>query len=103
MKAVIDGKRYDTERATLVAEATGPYNRGDFHWWSEELYLTAKGMWFLAGEGGAMSSYAEKVPGGMGGGQAIRPLTAFEARRWLEEQGEMTALEEHFAEELEDA
>lgn len=42
MRQVINGKVYDTEKATLIAE-DGYGNPSDLHWWHEALYRTAKG------------------------------------------------------------
>jgi hypothetical protein len=103
MKAIIEGKRYDTTKAELVAAWSNGYNPGDFHRADEDLYLTPKGAWFIAGEGGALSGWAERHGSGTCGGSGIRPLSAEEARAWLEEKGETEALEKHFASEVDDA
>lgn len=106
MKAIIDGKRYDTETATEIASTGG--GRGyspqrDFHRWEETIYRTKRGAWFLHGIGGALTSYAEQCGDGMGWGESIRALTPEEARARLEEWNAVEALEEHFAAEVEDA
>ena len=97
MKKVINGKRYDTETATKVADDSYS-NYGDLGYWSEELYHTNKGNWFLVGEGGAMSKYARAVgQNETGGGSAIIPLTGGEALAWLEAHTEDSeAYEEYF-------
>lgn len=103
MKSIIEGKRYDTEAAQLVASFSygGP---GDFHYFEETLYLTSKGAWFIRGGGGPMSRYAQKTaPNETSGSVAILPLTEDEAKTWLEKHDEVDALEEHFADEFEDA
>jgi hypothetical protein len=102
-RAIISGKRYDTEKAEAVADHDAPYNCSDFHWCSETLYRTPKGSWFVSGQGNAMSPYSEACPDGRGPGSAIRPLTAHDARELLERWGETEALEQHFAGEVEDA
>jgi hypothetical protein len=103
MKAIIEGKRYDTEKATLVTTWSNGYNPGDFHRCDEEIYRTEKGAWFIYGKGGALSGWAERHGSGTCGGSGIRPLEADEARAWLEEKGETAALEKHFGSEVEDA
>jgi len=103
MKAIIDGKRYNTETATEVAEYWNGLGGGDFGRYEESLYKTAKGAWFLAGKGGPMSPYAQSVGNGQSGGEGIRPITADEAREWLEKKNEIDALDEHFADHIEDA
>lgn len=84
MRRVIDGKAFDTKTAENLAEATSPHNPGDFHKWTETLYRTPKGAYFLEGEGGALSSWAVPVPGGSGGGADLRLLGLDEAQAWVE-------------------
>ena len=50
-----------------------------------------------------MSPYAQSVGNGQSGGEGIRPITADEAREWLEKKNEIDALDEHFADHIEDA
>lgn len=103
MKAVIDGIIYDEDKATEVAHHESNHNRGDFNWYHEDLYVTAKGRWFLAGEGGPMSHYKELVCGGYGHGEKITPLTPEQAQRWLEEHDKVEVLEKYFGYQLEEA
>ena len=104
MKKVINGKRYDTETATKVADDSYS-NYGDFGYWSEEIYRTKRGNWFLVGEGGAMSPYARAVgQNETRGGSVIIPFTKKEALAWLEAHTEDSeAYEEYFTDMLEDA
>lgn len=103
MKTIVDGKRYDTAAAELIAE-NGYSHGGDFHAYHEGLYLTPKGSWFLAGSGGPMSKYSVATgQNEWSGGAKIIPLSKGEAREWLERTGEADALEAHFSSELEDA
>ena len=47
MRRIVDGKRYDTETAQKIGhESRG--NCGDFRAWSETLYKTKKGAFFIA-------------------------------------------------------
>jgi hypothetical protein len=103
MKRIVNGKRFDTEKAALVAEHSSPYYATDFHHYHEGLYRTAKGSWFLAGEGNAMSKYSSRCADGRGYGEGIIPLSSEEAREWLEGHGEVDAVEKHFGEEVTDA
>ena len=104
MRKVIEGKRYDTETATKVADDSYS-NYGDLGYWCEELYHTNKGNWFLAGEGGAMSPYARSVgQNETGGGSAIIPFTRDEALAWLETHAsDSDAVEKYFADAIVDA
>ena len=87
MKQIIEGKSYNTEIASKLASArnpSAPYSN-DFHYWSESLYRTKSGTYFLAGEGGPMSSWAEKTgQNEWSGGSGIRTKTEAEAREWVE-------------------
>ena len=84
MKQIVEGKSYNTETAEQVATDSFS-NYGDLQYWSEELYRTKRGNWFLSGEGGAMSQYAPAVgQNEIGGGSAIIPLTMGKALSWLE-------------------
>lgn len=86
MKRVIEGKLYNTETAELIHEWSNNMGSRDFKHCEESLYRTTKGAWFLVGEGGPMSKYAEPVSGGMIGGSALTPLSDREAQRWLEDR-----------------
>jgi len=97
MRKVIEGKLYNTETAEMVA--TDSYSHyGDRGYWSQEIYRTKRGNWFLCGEGGAMSKYAQAIgQNEVGGGSAIIPLTEGEALAWLEDHTEDSeAYEEYF-------
>lgn len=85
MKKIINGKRYDTETADLVAQDYADCQKNDFHFWWEGLYKKKTGEFFLHGEGGAMSKYAtHNSSGGSGWGEVIIPLSLSEAKRWAE-------------------
>ena len=96
MIQVIDGRAYNTETATKLAEREcWVGGAGDFRSWCEGLYRTAKGAYGLPGEGGALTSWASAVGGS---GEGLRALTADEAREWLEAGGSecCAVLIEHF-------
>lgn len=102
---IIDGKRYNTETATLVAEWANTYDYGDFKHCEEDLYLTPKGAWFTLGSGGPLSKYARSTGQNSWSGSrdVITPMSPDEARAWLEDHGETEALEKHFAASIKDA
>lgn len=106
MKRVINGKVYNTETADEL-HTYAPYeNTSDFHFFTETLYVTKKGAYFVAGEGGAMSAYAESLGGGSyGGGSGIRVLSKAEAMEWLEETGgdDVLVNDERFSADIEEA
>ena len=104
MKSIIDGLRYNTETAEMIADTSASCSRSDFSWFEETLYKTKNGNWFLAGTGGPMTKYAVPVDQNMrSGGSAIVPIAAEDARQWLEENGELDALETYFADVIADA
>lgn len=105
MKAIIDGKRYDTDKATELASASSSRGRSDYGWWEERLYKTPRsGAFFLAGEGHARSHYAENLGGGSWGpGSKITPMTRAEARAWAKRNIRAEQIEAIFADDIEDA
>lgn len=85
MKKIINGKKYDTETATFLAERQYSYP-GQFQYCLEELYIKKTKEFFLSGEGGARSKYAEICgQNEKCGGKNIIPLTEVEAKKWIEE------------------
>lgn len=85
MKKIINQKRYDTDTAKEMGYDCYNGSRSDFQWWQETLYRKQTGEFFLHGEGGAMSRYAEAVGNSSWcGGERIMPLTVEEAQKWAE-------------------
>jgi hypothetical protein len=103
MKATIDAKTYNTETATLVAQAGYPGSRTDFRNWDEWLYRTTKGVYFLCGDGGPMSKYAEQFGNESHSGCKIVPMGEAEALAWCEKHGCENAIEGYFAHLVEEA
>jgi hypothetical protein len=105
MKKIIDGKRYDTEKAILIGEATSDNAYpGDFRYWEANLYRTPKsGRYFLAGNGGAMTRFARSCGDGTCGGYGLFPMSPAEALEWAERNLDAETIEEHFADSIEDA
>ena len=82
MKKLIDGKRYDTDKAETIAffDFLTPDNPT---YWSETLYRKRTGEYFLHGVGGPMSRYAEPAAGNTWtGSEKLFPLTQEAARDW---------------------
>ena len=103
MKKVIDGKLYNTNTAQEIASDSHGYT-SDFHHWSETLYQTRKGSWFLYGEGGALSQYSVSIgQNESGGGRQVIPFTDGEALRWLEQHASAAVALEHFGSKVEEA
>jgi hypothetical protein len=103
MKRIIDGKKYDTETAYMVGQWENMYDVSNFHYYSESLYRKRTGEYFLYGEGGAMSKYAETIgQNEWQGGEKIIPLTYDNARKWAEEHLGVDVYESEFGEVSED-
>lgn len=103
MKKIIDGKVYNTETATCVGEWANGYYCNDFKWESEELYKKKNGEFFLYGEGGPMSSYAEYTGNrSWSEGSSISPLTSKDAYNWAMEKLSANEFEEIFGAMSED-
>lgn len=84
MKKVINGRRYDTDTAKEMGQASYS-SRSDFNYWIETLYRKNTGEYFLHGEGGAMSRYAETIGQNQWcGGEKIIPMTLESAQEWAE-------------------
>ena len=96
MRKVIKGKLYDTDKATEV----GDWSKGDasdFSHVSETLYRKRTGEYFVHGEGGPMSRYAESCGQNQWrGGEAILPLTYDAAREWAESHLDVDEYEREF-------
>ncbi len=103
MKHVINSKSYDTAKSTLVGEYTNGYGWNDFRYLHERLYVTKKGNWFLHGEGGALTEYAEHHGNAKSGGELIKEFTRGQALEWLSSTKQNKAAEQYFADLIEEA
>lgn len=84
MKKIIEGRLYDTEKAKELG-CDSYSSRRDFHYWVETLYQKRTGEFFVYGEGGPASKYAESVGlNEWSGGERIMPLSYEEAQEWAE-------------------
>lgn len=84
MKKIINGRKYDTDTAKCLGAWENEYGCGDFKHMEESLYKKKTGEFFLYGEGGAMTQYAERDGDAYCYGEKIIPLTESEAREWAE-------------------
>lgn len=103
MKKIINGKKYDTETAEKIGSYSNGSNWRDFSHFEENLYRKRTGEFFLHGEGGPMTRYAESC--GMNnwsGGEKIMPLGYEQAKKWAEEHMEADDYEAVFGEVVED-
>ena len=104
MKKIINGKMYDTATAKRLGQAHGGgQSFRDFQYWEERLYQKRTGEFFLHGEGGPMTRYAEHIDqNNWSGGERIIPLSVKEAREWAEENLDADDYQEIFGEVSED-
>ena len=101
MRKIINGRRYDTDKATRVA--FDEKHTGSFDDWSESLYRKNTGEFFLFGEGGPMTQYRKRMEdGSLGYGEEIIPLSLDGAKRWCEEHIAADEYEKIFGYDSED-
>lgn len=103
MRKIINGKRYDTETAAEVGTWSNGYFGNDFAYESETLYRKRGGEYFVYGEGGARSRYAQaRGTNSWIGGERIMPISYAEAAKWAEEHLDADEYEAEFGEVPED-
>lgn len=103
MKKIINGRKYDTEKATMLGEWANMSDYRDFNYFCETLYRKRNGEYFLHGEGNAASKYAESMgQNSWSGGSAIIPLSYESAQQWAVEHLEVDDYEAIFGEVSED-
>lgn len=98
MRKIIDGKVYNTETAECLGFWSNHLSITDFRYCKESLYRTRKGRYFIYGEGGAMSCYAEQCGDMWGDGADIRVVSEKEAREWAERHFDADEYENAFGE-----
>ena len=98
MRKIINGKKYDTETAKELGDYWNGLGGNDFRKFYETLYQKKTGEYFLYGEGGPASKYAEHCSGGLTDGKSIIPMTESEAMKWAEEHLDCDEYEASFGE-----
>ena len=84
-RKIIDGKMYDTTTAKAVGSYSNTPYLTDFEYYRETLYRKRNGEFFLYGEGGPSSPYAEEVgTREWGYGERIIPMPEDDAKYWAE-------------------
>ena len=103
MKKIINGKLYDTDTAREIGARFRGESVRDFHYSFEQLYKKRTGEYFLYGEGGPMSKYAETVGQNQWtGGKKIIPLDYKAATEWAEQNMDADDYQAEFGEVGED-
>lgn len=77
MKKTIDGSQYNTETAKMLGKYENMKNRQSPGFYSETLFLTRSGKYFLHGTGGSQSFYRAV-------GEEIQPMLPQDAAAWAE-------------------
>lgn len=98
MKAIINGKTYNTETAEQICNYWNGLGDGDFNNLAETLYRTKNGAWFMEGNGGAMTKYSSSNGNTSWGDHKILAITESEAKEFLEEHAEADLYIEVFGE-----
>ena len=91
MKKIIDGLVYDHYKAKHIAlnKLSEDSNPSSFRYWSESLYMTKKGNFFVYGEGGALTSYSQSCGDKSScGSEDITALSQEEAIKWCEDNAD---------------
>ena len=87
MKKIISGKVYDTDTAKKLGDWSNGGGWRDFSHVEEHLYRKKTGEFFLHGEGGPATQYAEATgTNSWIGGDRLMPMTFSEAREWAEDK-----------------
>lgn len=102
MKKIINGKVYETEKATKIGEYDNGGGWRDFNHIEETLYRKRTGEYFLHGEGGPMTQYARRDGSGWTGSATIIPYSYEDARKWAEKNMDADAYEAEFGEVTEE-
>ena len=103
MKQIIKNRKYDTETARECGAWTDGKGWRDFSHVEETLYCKRTGEYFLHGQGGPASRYAESAgQNSWSGGSRLIPLTYESAREWAEEHLSTDAYEAEFGEVVDD-
>lgn len=105
MRAIINGFRYDTDKATLIGSTAADCSTRDFSYWEAGLYKTPRaGRYFLAGEGGPMTQFANhRADRSISSGERIIPMTEPQALEWATEYLSTEIVEHYFGHMIEDA
>ena len=103
MKAIINGFRYDTDKAIEIGSREHGEIVTNLDYWEATLYVTKRAhRYFLAGTGGAMTTFASSSGSGgnyqSGHGSRIIEMSQSEALAWAEQYLEPEEIEAGFSE-----
>lgn len=99
IRKIINGKKYDTTTARLVASWTNGYYISDLDFCEEFLYKKRNGEYFIHGHGGARSHYCKVI--GLNtwtGGEDIKPINYEVAKQLVMQNCDVEIYEAEFGE-----
>ena len=109
MKKILDGIRYDSDKAVKLGE-TSNLGRGcdsvtDFSFWEAALYRTPKsGRYFITGSGGPMSRFSQSIGQNTWSGSSdLIPMSEDEAYKWAEDHLTTDEIEAAFPDRIQEA
>ena len=86
MKKIINGKLYNTDTARQVGTWSNSADCNDLSWVEESLYQKKTGEFFLHGQGGPNTRYAQQLEASnWTGGETISLVSYDSARQWAED------------------
>jgi hypothetical protein len=103
MQKVINGTKYDTDSAELVAQHMSRKLYSDNDCASESLYRTEKGNWFILADASSELKYGNRDCKVVGEKKWLVPFTEEKAQRWLERNDQFEQLNKWFSDSIENA
>lgn len=104
MKAIIEGKRYDTETAEQIHEWDNGWYNNDFRWRLKTLFRTKKGSWFILHKGGPLTDMAVSCgSNSTSGSSSIEIISDDDAFRFLCSHDGEDVAEKYFPKRIQDA
>ena len=86
MKKIINGKLYNTDTARQVGTWSNSADCSDLSWVEESLYQKKTGEFFLHGQGGPNTRYAQQLESShWTSGETISLISYESAQKWAEE------------------
>jgi hypothetical protein len=91
MKKLLNGKLYDTAKASKLAQFTNGAPPHSPQYIKETLYRTPRGNYFIHGSGGYLTPYREVFGPSCGPGEDITALDRDQCLLWCERTGNEAA------------
>ncbi len=102
-KYISGGLRYNLHQSMKIGWYESPCPANEYHYFKEALFVTAKGNFFLVGEGNALSRYRERCEDLWGGVPALEPISKRQAFQWAERFLTVKNVEKYFGDMIEEA